>query len=120
MDQAILPPSSQRECHPEGLIQGPNACRPEAADVVRQDGLWEADEGVAVDAAFLPQALVDTDVDLRGEPVAPSVDRSANDRGEARVDQSLPADDDEDSRALGVACPRVPDAVEVCPLQMSA
>jgi len=49
-----------------------------------------------MNARFVLQAVLRSDIDLGGEAVAAGVDGRAHDRGEAGVDQRLSADDDED------------------------
>jgi hypothetical protein len=49
------------------------------------------------------EAVICTDGDLGGEAFGTGVDGSADDGGEAGVDEDLPADDDKDPVALGIA-----------------
>jgi hypothetical protein len=66
------------------------------------------------------QALLRTDLDLGGQSVVSAEHRGANDRGEAGLDEGLPADDDEDAAPPGVTAARPADPVEISSLQRSA
>lgn len=72
----------ERQRYAKGLVKSTNPCRLQAGDVVREYWLGNADEAVTVDARFVLQAFLGTDVDLSGQAVAASVDRCADDRGE--------------------------------------
>jgi hypothetical protein len=72
-----------------------------------------------VDAGFVLEALIDSDVYLGCKTVTPGVDGSTNDEREPGVDQGLPADDGEHARALRVAG-GVPHPIKVATLHTSA
>ncbi len=55
-----------------------------------------------MDAARVLEAIVGADKYLGGELMIDRVERSADDRREPGIDQTLPADDDEDSRLLWI------------------
>jgi hypothetical protein len=78
------------------LVKSTEPRRLQAGQVTREQWFGDADEGVAVNARFVLQAFLWTDVDLGGQTIAASVDGCAHDRGETRIDQRLPTDDDED------------------------
>jgi hypothetical protein len=48
------------------------------------------------------ESVFDTDLDLRSEAVVRGVNRRTHDRGEAGLDYSLPADNDEDAASLWI------------------
>ena len=81
-----------REC--EGSVQACELRRRNGADVVRERCPEKAHELVAVNAALVLEAFFDADLDLAVKAVSTRVDRGADDRGERRVDEQLPADHD--------------------------
>jgi len=64
---SFFPISLDIESDAEGAAEGAEALQREAPDVVGQRGLEETDEGIAVNARFVPEPLVDADVNLSGE-----------------------------------------------------
>ena len=107
--------SLNRDSNAEGAAEGAEALEREAPDVVGQRGLEETDEGIAVNARFVPEPLVDADVNLSGEAVPAAHDRRADDGGESGVDYRLAAHHDKNPRPLGVATPRMTHPVELAP-----
>jgi hypothetical protein len=73
-----------------------------------------------MNARFVLQAILEAHLDLGGQSVAPRVHRRADDSGETRIDQGLPADDNEDARSLRVAAALSADTVEIASPQASA
>ena len=63
-------PLREGERDPKGVVERAETNRVEAGDIVSQKRLREADEGVAMDARFVLQALVGADVNLCGQPIA--------------------------------------------------
>ena len=88
----------------------------EAPDVVRQQGLGEADEGIAVNARFVPEPLINADFNLGGETVPSAHNRRADDGRETGVDHRLAAHHYKNPRPLGVAAPRAAHPVEFTPI----
>ena len=88
--------SGQRQRHGQRLIESTDARWREAGHEVGQDSLRKADEGVAMNARLVLEAVLRANLDLRRQGIAAGVDRGADDRGESGIDQGLPADDDED------------------------
>ena len=74
--------SAEGQRDPQGLVELGEAWRAEARDLIGEHGLRKADEGVAVNARLVLQALLGTDVHLRRQAVTPRVDGRADDRGE--------------------------------------
>ena len=66
----------------------------------------------------MQKSLVDADMDLGRKPESLCVNRGANDRRMFRVDQRLPADDDEDPVSLRVVA-GTSNAIELAALQNS-
>ncbi|HRF50928.1 MAG TPA: hypothetical protein PLC98_25080, partial [Anaerolineales bacterium] len=91
------------ERDPKGLIQLAGSVGWQHANVVGKVGLGNADQGIAVDAAVVLQALVGTDGDLCRQSIVAGVDWRANDRRELGIDQDLSAHHDENALAFGVA-----------------
>lgn len=75
--------SGERQGNAEGLVESTKPCRPQAGQVIREPWLGNADEAVAVDARFMLQAFLRTDVDLGRQTVTAGVDGRADDGREA-------------------------------------
>jgi len=73
-----------------------------------------------VDAGLVLEAVLDSYVDLRRQTVATRKDWRADDRRKARLDERLPAYDDEDPRRFRVSSPWPTYPEEVASPQMSA
>jgi hypothetical protein len=97
----------------KGAIESLELGRGEPANEIGQDGLGQADELVAVDAAVVLETLFDPYRDLSGQTIMHRVDRSADDGGETGFDEDLPADDHEDAGPLRVSRGRAEDPVEL-------
>lgn len=87
----------------KGLIQLAGSIGWQGANVVGKAGLGNTDQGIAVDAAVVFQAFVGPDGDLRRQSIVAGADWRANDRRELRLDQDLPAHNDENALAFCVA-----------------
>ena len=73
-----------------------------------------------MDARFVLESILGAELDLGGQAIATRVDRGADDGREPRIDESLPADDGEDTRSFRICCARAPHAEEVASPQTSA
>jgi len=73
-----------------------------------------------MDARFVLESILSAELDLRRQPIAARVDRGADDRRESRIDESLSADDGEDTRPFRISCARPTHAEEVASPQTSA
>lgn len=99
-------PLLQCEGHFECPVQFLNLGAGQRSNEAGQLHLAETYEVVAQDPAFMFQALVDTDRDLRGKPVSAGEYRCADDGGESRINQDLAAYDDEAAIKFGIVSAR--------------
>jgi len=73
-----------------------------------------------MDARFVLESILSAEHDLRRQPIATRVDGGADDRRESRIDESLSADDSEDTRSLRIGGARPTHAEEIASPQTSA
>lgn len=81
--------------------------RAQAAQETRQHGLRQADQFVAMDAAFVFQSFLDADRDLRTQTIAPRVHRSGGSGGKSGIEQNLAAYNREHPLLLRIRMPRL-------------
>jgi hypothetical protein len=91
-----------------GTLQGPNEAR--------QDGLREADQLIAMNAGVVLQALVRSDAHLSTQSVVLRIYGRTDYRRESRVNQCLPANDDEYSLLSWISRTWLSDQVKLAPL----
>lgn len=73
-----------------------------------------------MNARFVLESILSAELDLCRQPIATRVDRGADDRRESRIDKSLSADYDEDSRSFRIGSARPTNAEQVASSQTSA
>ena len=73
-----------------------------------------------MDARFVLESVLNAEFNLCREAVATRVDGCADDGGEMGIDESLAADNGEDTRSLRISCSRPMHAEEVASPQTSA
>ena len=87
--------------------------RREMANVVGEDGLRQADQLIAVNAAVVLESLLDADRNLAVKTVPAGVDRRADHAGKAGIEEKLTAYDDEYAGSPRVEGRGVSDPVEI-------
>lgn len=85
----------------------------QSSNIGRRLGFQNGHESIAMDTGFMFHPFVDTDTHLGRKTVVPGINRSADYRRKARIDNKLPADDDEYPLLSGIRPAGSPDRIKV-------